>query len=653
MGVTYKLRPEVRDYIIEQKKANPALSCRSLTALVGQKFQFHISKSSINTIFKETGLSMPVGRRSKTKKLKPKPFALIEQPVPKLLTVQIPPAPQLQQKEETPPPEVFQGLVPKISLKKPAEISALQNPTPDVVGFQPMKEPEPVQAVPQQELPEPVKETPPAEIAVPAAAPVEETQQRTEEKKIEPPTEAAPKEKPEPAQPLPAQKPCEETEPETKPAGTPEEIPCTGALLFKAVDYLFGGVQGVVDRIKVRLDKPEASLEERVAAAIYSNTFSLPEELFFLAGKQVPQEELSRYITGLQENKQGAWDLVRALLNALDEVRSIKVSISDGSSLFIDGQFHSAWNTNQVPYDFNNPLCNTKHYVNKYFYENSPLIFLMATGTETPSKEFFNLLLALDANTKSLTKLTLCGNDDEELQINSFESPKKKQYLFGLWPGQFIQQRKVKKIDEFKPVFVPSINKELYVAACEIQLQEPNLNQSILLGGCAVKYTASEKIRLLVVGNICGEALSGQKILDAYFNRWPQPDYAYQDFSRKVEIFTYTAGSRYIAPSLILNVDKNQPTIEVRTLFDNYVKALDFYIRRALLPAGYHDKTFSFMREQFYSLPVKIKVHKSYSMAIFYPPPEYRLRTDLVYLCRKLNEREITTPATKRLWFSL
>ncbi|MBL7152056.1 MAG: hypothetical protein ISS89_05690 [Candidatus Omnitrophica bacterium] len=67
MGVIYKLKTEIRDFIVEQKKSNPALSCRRLETLVEQRYQLKLSKSSINSIIKSAGLSMPVGRRSKQK----------------------------------------------------------------------------------------------------------------------------------------------------------------------------------------------------------------------------------------------------------------------------------------------------------------------------------------------------------------------------------------------------------------------------------------------------------------------------------------------------------------------------------------------------------------------------------------------------------
>ena len=70
MGVVYKLKPDVLSFIKENKQNNPALSCRHLTSLILEQLHIKVSKSSINAIFKQNNLSMPVGRRRKLKKKK-------------------------------------------------------------------------------------------------------------------------------------------------------------------------------------------------------------------------------------------------------------------------------------------------------------------------------------------------------------------------------------------------------------------------------------------------------------------------------------------------------------------------------------------------------------------------------------------------------
>ncbi|MCA9407528.1 MAG: helix-turn-helix domain-containing protein, partial [Candidatus Omnitrophica bacterium] len=64
MGVVYKLRQEVIDFIIAQKKDNPRISCRQLAKNVEDSYQVKVSKSSVNSVLKEANLSSSVGRRT-------------------------------------------------------------------------------------------------------------------------------------------------------------------------------------------------------------------------------------------------------------------------------------------------------------------------------------------------------------------------------------------------------------------------------------------------------------------------------------------------------------------------------------------------------------------------------------------------------------
>jgi hypothetical protein len=62
MGVVYKLKDEVVDFILRQKQENPNISCRKLVDIIQETFQISVSKSSINIIIKQANLSNPVGR---------------------------------------------------------------------------------------------------------------------------------------------------------------------------------------------------------------------------------------------------------------------------------------------------------------------------------------------------------------------------------------------------------------------------------------------------------------------------------------------------------------------------------------------------------------------------------------------------------------
>ena len=65
MGIVYKVKPDIIKFILEQKKKNLSLSCRVLVKIVKDRFSLFLSKSAVNKIIKDAGLSSPVGRKRK------------------------------------------------------------------------------------------------------------------------------------------------------------------------------------------------------------------------------------------------------------------------------------------------------------------------------------------------------------------------------------------------------------------------------------------------------------------------------------------------------------------------------------------------------------------------------------------------------------
>ncbi|MBF0571197.1 MAG: helix-turn-helix domain-containing protein [Candidatus Omnitrophica bacterium] len=67
MGVTYKLKDEVVNFIISQRHGNALFSCRQLAEAASEKFGVHLSKSSVHDVLKESGIITPRGRKPKDK----------------------------------------------------------------------------------------------------------------------------------------------------------------------------------------------------------------------------------------------------------------------------------------------------------------------------------------------------------------------------------------------------------------------------------------------------------------------------------------------------------------------------------------------------------------------------------------------------------
>jgi len=83
MAEPYKLKDEIRQFIIEKKKTSPKLSCRSIAPLIKENFGINLSKSTINWIIKENNLSNKVGRPRTRAKAIPKPV----EPLPVALSI--------------------------------------------------------------------------------------------------------------------------------------------------------------------------------------------------------------------------------------------------------------------------------------------------------------------------------------------------------------------------------------------------------------------------------------------------------------------------------------------------------------------------------------------------------------------------------------
>lgn len=62
MGVVHKLRDDVVDFILAQKKERPDISVRKLSAVVLKEFQIVVSKSSVSSVLKNANLNSPIGR---------------------------------------------------------------------------------------------------------------------------------------------------------------------------------------------------------------------------------------------------------------------------------------------------------------------------------------------------------------------------------------------------------------------------------------------------------------------------------------------------------------------------------------------------------------------------------------------------------------
>lgn len=502
MGVVHKLKPKIEAFIIEKKKFEPAISCRELTALIEKKFKLKISKSTVNSVMKKTGLSMPVGRRRKRRR-------------------------------------------------------------------------------------------------------------------------------------------------------TGADIISGGAIFLRAMDYLAGGTRAMAEVIK---DKLQHSGPELLESLLYLSLFENSGQsaaspdfgLWQLIEHKLTPEGLNSYLKELQGVKDLNSEIWGVISKATQEVRCVKADIGD-ISVYLDGQLHTLWSTPNMPYDLSTTVYNVSSYIKNIFQQDKPLVLFMAPGYEKPRKEFFEFFAGIEGTGKEFVKFTLLGNKLEELGTIRIAEPKKKRaFVFGLWPWQFNAFRQVRSIGEFRAFSSEVTGEEFYIAQIEVEISQPNVKQLVTLKGCALKGRVWEKIRLIILSNLSGKEASPEAIANLYLGHWPNMEETFQDFSKKIELFTYTASTRRFFSTEKLNLDKPAPE-NISAVLKTYLEALDMYLRWHFLPVGYENKDFPTVKERFYSLKARLRKEKKYILAVLKPAPGYPFTDDLEYLCRRINEREIILSHGRRL----
>ena len=607
MGVIYKLKPEVKDFILAQKGNNPALSCRKLTALVLDNFKIELSKSSINMIIKEAGLSAPIGRTPRKKKQH----------------IAMPKLPVLLEDVSSQEAEAARKAAVENQARAEAEKRAQEEAEKEALR---RKEEEKARKAEEERM---VKET--AEKLKQAQFEEEKRKSKEEEvRKVE-----------------------EEKEASLCPGGVKStvafnverfpQIDNTGIILLKAADSMIGASQRIAAAVKNRLGRTEDDLSTVIENLIY-----LP--LLKEKTEQPVLDKLSACLKEIEGIKVMNLDILRIITLCLQEVRCVRMILSDGENVYLDGQMYSVWSSPHIPYDFVSPIHNFKKYINKYFNEGRPFVLFNAPGYDMPSPEFFNFLAACEAQSSSISNTILYGNKFNELEVIPMDVSKKRSFIFGIWPWQFTECRKVKNIGQFRRLHLEAQESDFYIADIEMSLSHPRLGKQASLAGCAVKTSLDEKTRLVILSNIAPGDKSSEELALTYLNHWPNLDEAFQDYSHKIELFTYAANSQRFFSAEKLNPQLDH-VLSVEELLRNYLLALDAYVRWYLLPSGYTDKELILMKERFYNLELQLTRGSESCLAGFVLPPEYAFAKDLGYLCRRLNEKEVVFSEGIKVYF--
>ena len=629
MGVIHKLKPEIINFIIENKRENPALSCRDLSTLLLENLHVKVSKSSINNVFKDNKLSMPIGRRRKPKQKK---FNMPALPVI----------------------DDISGSKPLSDTKQEEEARRLKE-AQEAEEMAKAKAAEEARLLEEKRLAQEAEESKKQEEALR----LEEERKKQEEEACQ--TELnAEKERwirisEEEQQKLKQDKKVETVHPEGVSLNSEASLKSkksSGLIMLKAIDCLIGGSKEINSVISWGLGSKPESTEKLTEALIFSSLFRDQDypALGALVGAGYSREELNNYFDQIKQIADIVPESVGIVSELFTEAKGVKISFADGSISHLDGQLHSIWPATRFPCDFSNTIHEIKKRLDKHFMQGEPLVLLSPSSSDIFPPEFFDLIVKLSGTDNHPEGLVLFGDQLEELEKISLVKETQFGVVFGIWPWQFSSTRKVKKIGDFSLRHIEETGQDLYLGDIEIDLFcMPN--RKLSLKGCAVKTDLREKIRLVILSSENSLAEDLNKLAGIYLSHWPDFEEAFQDFNSKIELFKYTGAERKIFPKENFDLNKTGAPADLTKVFSLYLKMLDEYLRWHFLPSEYSAKDFSYMEKFFYSNLAELGAVKERFIAKLLVSNDYQFLKDLGYFNNRLNERKVKTSENKIFWF--
>jgi len=426
-----------------------------------------------------------------------------------------------------------------------------------------------------------------------------------------------------------------------------------GNFFLKCADLSSKGIPSLVDPIKKKFPKfSPFSIQTRNETLLYLKLLEIKEleevkraekilEIVSkISGKNYRLSTLISYLNKLQETKGLNLEFFNRFVSSLEEGLYLEFLLSSGEVFYLDAQMHSVWSESNIPFDLSLGINKIKEYIDKSFLkDNQPLILQGAGGFDTPTKEFFSFLRVMEKDVK-IKKISLYSEAMRLLDFEPIES-KKRYFIIGLWPWQHRSFRTIRQLPKVRDILTP-FGEKFQVTEIEVELREPKLNQRVRLRGGILR--SEERTRIIILTNLLDSAL--EEIALNYLERWPNLEEGFEDFSKKIELFTYRGSQRGKTPEL-----KFSSTLELEEIFGFWLENLSCYCQKHFFPLDYRNLNFLELRERFYNLEGRLERRTGFIFIRLTPPKGYPYLLDLIYSCRRVNEFDIRTPKGERIYF--
>ncbi len=603
MGVIYKLKNNVVEFIVGQKKTNESFSCRGLTGIIKEKFQIDISKSSINNVLKQENLSSPVGRR-------PKPGSK---------------------------PKIFR--IPK-NKKEQLFIDAplMANP----VIFLEQK---------PQEIASPVSQEEPGVIVTPENTGVPLNPAQTED----------------------SSKAVWEPDPDfftdtpgvILPGENKEIWDGMGCFFLKAAEWDLAN-SSILGHFIRQHSAVIAEDHDKIAGTIlYHELFGIPGPLEFdlyegaglwelnnLDRKISTKEVMTMITNAIMTNEQVA--LFKDHCDELfSEISYFKLTCADTVDIYIDAHLQSLWLEHHILPNMKWPMNKALNILSANFISNThPIIINNLFGLRDSLEGFYGFIRALENDiNKQIKKITIYNSAKAEVARFTIIPTKKREFIIGVWPGNFIFQEIARqdtgKLFAFHSEDIPgTLWCSEITAALPITVNQKNG----VLRAAFIRESESAPPILGILTNISQSKTHMQDVVRSFFERWPNAARHGQDSGEPVvpggenKIFKDQA---LLLSEALLN--SKYASVDLSLLKKALLESLSRYCQEHYFPISCADMDFSAMHEHFYKLSGFVSKIMNKQVVTLVIPRGYSHRSDLTYAVRHVNEGNITNYDAEKL----
>lgn len=655
MGVPYKLDKKIVEFIISQKQSRSELGCRDFVNLISDKFGLIISKSTVNAVIKEAGLSKRTGRPrfARIKEAKP-----LEKPRPlKDVLARALPKSEITfsvEKKSEPPKDIVlpKEKIEPFPLPLPAKAPELEKP----------------KAKPLPEIPkEPLiqnPETPPVE--KPVASPKEELLKKPV---FQTPTETPQKIKKEiPFTQLPSFiQPLINKEDET--------FDCLGAFFLKAAEWEISKTSilgNLIRGLSPQLDPLDAEIKSN--ALLYLPVFGMDNLealdgyrkgglwLFLNSKQKLSAQDLSGFFQQLQSTQELFHDLYYECDNSFKEAIYFKFILADGTVFFIDARLKSIWQEPAVPDNFTVSPQKAKHYIDEKFIqiftaETRPVLLFNVPSFRSFSNAVSDFVLAFeDHPTKRIMGIDIISSNNQEIDSYKHLASAKRSFVFGFWPWQKEAKEFLKSnIGVVNNFYFSELARQVYYTESQLEFPEASGNKLNII---FLKNSAFSSPRMGLASNIPNHVMKTEELIKSYLLRWPNFEDTYQDILASSERLTYRG---FIYPAFdeeakpkreqayILPKPENSLNDNLKLLLNN----LNIAASRHFFPYGYRFADFETMKQRFYSLSGRLKRKDHNLFLTLLVPKDYPYSNDLFYAVRRINESKVIDSFGCKLWFKV